>query len=188
MESGQVVHTAGEWMWIGGERRQMAITRVPLRNAEGEVWGMVGYASSAVRPEPLEPEMGTLNNVCAALAVAADPEQVLRAAASPAMSSGAHVAALMYVDVDAEGQPEWADTVAAFGGPIAPLGRRFYLPDSPQAGLFSADRDAPLMVSDLGASGSEMPQDVIRIMEALKARAFMSGGRRAPGRVEPDCG
>jgi PAS domain S-box-containing protein len=174
MKRGQVVHTAGEWMWIGGQRRQMAITRVPLRDAGGDVWGLVGYASDAVEQDPLAPQMGTLNNVCAALAVAGDPEQVLRAAAGPAMTTGAHVATLMYVDVGADGQPEWANTVATFGEAVAPPGRRFYLPDSPQASLFFADLERPLMVSDLDVAGDGMHPDAFRIINAVHARAYMS--------------
>jgi GAF domain-containing protein len=64
--------------------------------------------------------------------------------------------------------------VATIGGTAAPLGRRFYLPESPQASLFFADPAQPLMVGDLYVSHQGLPQDVVRIMTAVQARAFVS--------------
>ena len=52
--------------------------------------------------------------------------QVMRAASGT--GAGAHVAMLMYIDVDAEGKPEWASVVASVGEAAVPVGIRFYLP------------------------------------------------------------
>lgn len=174
MQNGRVMHIADEWVWLGDQRHRMATTRVPLRDAQGAIWGLVGFASAVVEQEPMDPQIGRLNNISEALASASNPDEILRAAADPAVETGAHVATLMYVDVDADGRPEWAETVAAIGGTAAPLGRRFYLPESPLASLFFADPDRPLLVGDLHVSHQGLPQDVVRIMTSVQARAFVS--------------
>jgi PAS domain S-box-containing protein len=174
IQSGRTTHIAGEWLWVGTQRRLMTTTRVPLRNGRGDVWGLVGFASGAVEPEPLAPRTGTLYRVSEALAAASGPEEILHAVAESSVETGAHVATLMYVNVDAGGRPEWAETMAAFGGTTAPLGRRFYLPESPQASLFFADPSRPVMASDLTVTRDGMNQDVVRIMKAVHAQAFVS--------------
>ena len=174
MQSGRTRHIAGEWLWVDSQRRLMTTTRVPLRNGRGDIWGLVGFASSAVEREPPVPQTGTLYRFSEALAAASGPEEMLHAIVESAAQKGAHFATLMYVHVDADGRPEWAETVAAFGGMTTPLGRRFYLPESPQASLFFADPGQPLMVADLDVSHDGMNQEVARIMKAVRARAFVS--------------
>jgi PAS domain S-box-containing protein len=174
MHSGRTMHMAGEWLWVGGQRRLMTTTRVPLRNGKGDVWGLVGFASGPVEPEPLAPRTGTLHRLSEAFAAAGGPEEMLHVIAEPAVETGAHVATLMYVSADAGGRPEWAETVAAFGGTVAPLGRRFYLPESPQASLFFANPNRPLMVANLTLAHDGMDQNVVQFMKAVHARAFVS--------------
>ena len=123
-----------------------------------------------------------------ALAVADDPEAMLRAVASPAMEvspgygAGAHVAILMYVDEDAEGNPEWASVVASVGEAVVPAGIRFYLPGTSPTDLLLSSTDRPLLIADMRASREGMNEHVARMMESIDARAFASLPLRAGGR------
>jgi PAS domain S-box-containing protein len=120
-----------------------------------------------------------------ALAAADEPEAMLRAIAAPAMStgpggpSGAHVALLMYVDVDAEGKPEWASVEASIGEPEFPSGTRFYLPGASQTDLLLSSPDAPLLVADMRAPKRGVNEQLARLMESLDARSFIALPLRA---------
>ena len=82
----------------------------------------------------------------------ADSEaELLEALAKPAMEAGATGANLMYIDMNAEGNPEWSEIVAGWrseGEDPIPVGTRFYLPDLPFSKLWMADPENPLLVSD----------------------------------------
>jgi PAS domain S-box-containing protein len=120
-----------------------------------------------------------------ALAAADGPEAMLRAIAEPAMraapgtGSGAHVAMLMYIDVDAEGRPEWASVVASIGEAVVPVGIRFYLPGTSPTDLLLSSPDHPLLVADMRASMEGMNEHIARMMESIHARAFAALPLRA---------
>jgi PAS domain S-box-containing protein len=115
-----------------------------------------------------------------ALAAADGPEAMLRAIAEPVMraasgiGAGAHVAMLMYIDVDAEGRPEWARVVASVGEAAVPEGIRFYLPGTSPTDLLLSSPDRPLLVADMRASMEGMNEHVARMMESIHARAFVA--------------
>ena len=128
-----------------------------------------------------------------ALAVADDPEAMLRAITAPAMrvstgrGAGAHMAILMYVDEDSEGKPEWASVVASIGEAAVPAGIRFYLPGTSPTDLLLSSPDRPLLVSDMRTSMQGMNEHVARMMDSIDARAFaalpLRAGRRWQGLV-----
>lgn len=113
-----------------------------------------------------------------ALAAADGPEAMLRAVVEPAMrtTSGtgpvAHMAMIMYIDVDTEGRPEWASVVASVGEAAVPVGIRFYLPGTSPTDLLLSSPDRPLLVADMRASMEGMNEHVARMMESIHARAF----------------
>lgn len=123
-----------------------------------------------------------------ALAAADSPEAMLRAIAEPVMSTasgigaGAHVAMLMYIDVDAGGKPEWASVVASVGEASVPVGIRFYLPGTSPTDLLLSSPDRPLLVADMRASMEGMNEHVAQMMESIHARAFVALPLRAEGR------
>jgi PAS domain S-box-containing protein len=172
VESGQPQLIPRERVWVGGRWRLMSTVHVPLRDAEGEVWGFVGFARDAVEPEQPSAQAEMLYNVSQALAAASDPEEMLQSVAEPAMKSGAHVAILMHVDVDAEGQPEWAEVVAVIGETAATVGARFYVRDSAQAALLHASSEQPLLVGDIGTAQEGINEAVLRDMQSIQAYAF----------------
>jgi len=120
-----------------------------------------------------------------ALAAADGPEAMLRAIAEPAMraepgtGSGAHVAMLMYIDVDAEGRPEWASVVASIGEAAVPVGIRFYLPRTSPTDLLLSSPDHPLLVADMRASREGLNEHVARMMDSIDAQAFAALPLRA---------
>ena len=120
-----------------------------------------------------------------ALAAADGPEAMLRAIAEPVMraapgaGSGAHVAMLMYIDVDAEGRPEWASVVASIGEAAVPEDIRFYLPGTSPTDLLLSSPDHPLLVADMRASMEGMNEHIARMMESIHARAFAALPLRA---------
>jgi len=99
--------------------------------------------------------------------------ELLEALAKPAMESGAVSANLSYIDVDAEGNPEWTTIVADWrleGEAPIPVGTRFYLPELPFSKLWMADPENPLLVSNVDTDD--------RLDEATRA-AMQQGGSRA---------
>jgi PAS domain S-box-containing protein len=113
-----------------------------------------------------------LYDVSRAIASAESPAEILRAAVEPAAQTGAHVAVLMKVDVDADNQPELAEVLATAGETTAPVGSRFYVLDSAQAALLLSSPDRPLLIADLGAPHPTINEEVLQIMQSIGACAF----------------
>ncbi len=113
-----------------------------------------------------------------ALAVADDPEAMLRAVAGPAMRSGpgvdsvAHEAVLIFVDLDEAGRPEWASVAASLGETADPVGTRFYLPGTSTYDLLMSAPEGPLLVPDTRASTSRENEGVAQMVGSIHARAF----------------
>jgi PAS domain S-box-containing protein len=107
-----------------------------------------------------------------ALTAADDPEATLRAIVEPAMEAGAHAALLLMLDGDAGGQPEWAEAAAVCGAAKAPLGTRFYLPDSPQASLLLSSPGRPIMIPDLDVTAQAVKEEIARMMGVEDVRAL----------------
>ena len=161
-----------EWVWMGERWYLMSTAKVPLHDADGRVWGFVGFARDADEPEQPSAQAEILYEVSKALATASDPEEMLRVVAGPALKSGAHVAILMYVDTDADGLPEWAEVVAAIGQTTTPLGARFYVLDSSQASLLAASAGQPLLIRDIRLPHEAVNEAVRRDMQSIDAHAF----------------
>jgi GAF domain-containing protein len=172
MASDQTKVMPSEWVWMGGRWRLMSTVKVPLHDADGQVCGLIGFARDAAEPEQPSAQAEILYEVSKALAAASDPEGMLRAVAGPAMKTGAHVAILMHLDTDAEGQPEWARVVAVIGKTTTPLGARFYVPGSSQASLLGASSEQPLLIGDIHLSHEAVNEAVRRYMQSIDAHAF----------------
>jgi PAS domain S-box-containing protein len=81
MASDQTKLMPCEWVWMGGRWCLMSTVKVPLHDADGQVWGFVGFVRDAAEPERSLAQAEILYEVSNALAAASDPEEVLRAAA-----------------------------------------------------------------------------------------------------------
>lgn len=143
------------WIQIDGEWRLFSMTEVPAK--EGR---------------PALDRTEVLCNTSKALVTAGDPETMLRAICQPALQAGAHAASLLYIDVDSQGQPEWAEVVAAIGEMTLAVGTRVYLPDSPLTGLLLTSPDRPLMVADVDVPDAGVNEAIVRMMKSMPAQAF----------------
>ncbi len=187
MDSAQSRSVPGEWLWIGGQRRRYATTRMPLRDAEGNVWGLMGFARRVTDREQVLAQTDLLRDVSQALAAVDDAEGLLRAAVAPAMRAGADAAMLLYLDVDGDGKPEWAEVVAAMGPTTFSVGTRLYLSSLPRFRLFLSGSVQPLTIADLDATRDGTGAEVRRLMRPVQARAVavlpLGVGQRWQGMV-----
>lgn len=151
------------WIQIDGQWRLFSMTEVPPK--EPQPLAGEGAAPGLDRTE-------TLCSTSKALVTAGDPEAMLRAICEPALQAGAHAASLLYIDVDSQGQPEWAEVVAAIGEMTLAVGTRVYLPDSPLTGLLLTSPDRPLMVADVDVPDTGVNEAIVRMMKSVPAKAF----------------
>ncbi len=94
----------------------------------------------------------TLYEISRGLNIAQDEDELLYALARPAIETGAFNVALMYVDLDTAGDPEWFEAVSVWqreGEPLLPEGTRTYAPDYPFTRLFLDHPDEPQFISDV---------------------------------------
>jgi PAS domain S-box-containing protein len=151
------------WIQIDGEWRLFSMTEVPAE--ETQTVAGEGAAPGLDRTELL---CGTSK----ALVTAGDPEEMLSAICQPALQAGAHAASLLYIDVDSQGQPEWAEVVAAIGEMTLAVGTRVYLPDSPMTELLLTSPDRPLMVADVDVPDVGVNEAIVQMMKSVPAQAF----------------
>ena len=151
------------WIQIDGEWRLFSMTEVPTE--QGQLVAAEGTVSGLDRA-------AVLCTTSKALVTASDPETMLRTICQPALQAGAHAASLLYVDVDSQGQPEWAEVVAAIGEMTLAVGTRVFLPDSPLTGLLLTSPDRPLMVADVDVPDAGVNEAIVRMMKSVPAQAF----------------
>lgn len=151
------------WIQIDGEWRLFSMTEVPPQES-----GLI--AGAGVAPGMDRAEM--LCSTSKALVTASEPEVMLHAIFQPAGQAGAHAASLLYIDTDSQGQPEWAEVVAAIGEMTLAVGTRVYLPDSPLTGLLLSSPDRPLMVADVDVPDAGVNEAIVRMMKSVPAQAF----------------
>lgn len=118
-------------------------------------------------------EAETLYNVSRSLITAEEPREMLEAVAEPAFKTGARVATLFYVDTNAEGEPEWAETAAHIeaSGETIPAGERYHLPDFALGGLLIASPDRPQLIPDIEQPHDGLDASSRQALRAMQARA-----------------
>lgn len=96
------------------------------------------------------------------LNAATDLDDIVQAVTSPEISAEAENVALVLLDLDETGQPEWATFAASWQSDEAvtsdPLGTRFYLPELPIAKLWISNPHAPLLIEDIESDERLDPQ------------------------------
>ena len=87
------------------------------------------------------------------LNAARDEDELLNALARPAMGAGALSAALIYIDLDDSGEPEWLELVASWKQPDAglpiPAGSRFRLAEFPISRLWLDHPNEAQLITDV---------------------------------------
>lgn len=83
---------------------------------------------------------------------ASDMQEILETAVAPIKQSGIHEATLMFVELNAKGQPEALELLANWrpdGGGSFPVGTRFALHEFPFSGLFMNNPNEPQFIEDI---------------------------------------
>jgi PAS domain S-box-containing protein len=160
------------WIQIGGEWRLFSMTEVPGPPTGPDARSARGPAAEEVADQTWAGLVEVWQGASEALALASDEEAMLGAVAGPAVETGAHAASLLYMEVDEDGEPEWAEVVAVLGETTAPVGTRLYLPDSPLTDLLLSSPDRPLMIADLDVPYGGVNEALVRMMKGVEARAF----------------
>ena len=96
-----------------------------------------------------------VNQISRGLNTALDEDELLQVLAQPAIEAGACYAALLYVDLDEVGEPEWNEIIAIWqreGEPAFPVGARYYLPEFPGTrSLWMVSQSEPQLIADTNA-------------------------------------
>jgi PAS domain S-box-containing protein len=96
----------------------------------------------------------TLYRISSGLNKASDVGEQLHVLARPAIDAGMSTATLLYIDLDQDNEPEWAEIVAYWqreGAPPLPVRSRFYLPEFLFADLWVASPDKAQLIADVTA-------------------------------------
>ena len=112
---------------------------------------MVDHLSTLAQHERTLQLMEPLYTANRQLLTAEGYEQILNAVYGYASKTDANVASLVSLEVDENGQPEWATIIARAGAIVgvgSPLGTRFFLPDIPFTKVWIDEADDILLVED----------------------------------------
>jgi signal transduction histidine kinase/putative methionine-R-sulfoxide reductase with GAF domain len=113
---------------------------------------LAGQIAVALQNADLFARTQALYDISSGLSAASDEDRLLHVLARPAMEAGAFHAGLVYVELDEAGEPEWAEVVASWqesGEPVAPVGRRYYLPDLTFRDLWVSGSGQVHLVTDI---------------------------------------
>jgi PAS domain S-box-containing protein len=115
-----------------------------------------GYFVEIVRDitarKEAEKHIKTISQISQQIAQASSAEELLAAISQPAMEAGATFASLNYIELNEAGQPEWMESISVWPSDAAisaPVGVRYHLPDFPVTGLWFAEANKPLIISNV---------------------------------------
>jgi GAF domain-containing protein/HAMP domain-containing protein len=114
-----------------------------------------------------------LYGISSSLNEALNEQEIIKVLSQPAVDMGAFSSNLIYLDLDENGAPEWAEVKAVW--PVeyehaVAVGTRFFLPEMPFAKLWVSNPNEPVLVSDVYSD--------VRVDENTKT-AMAHGGSRA---------
>jgi signal transduction histidine kinase/DNA-binding response OmpR family regulator len=119
---------------------------------DGTPSALVGTVQDITESKRLADETQLLYDISRGLFLAGDVDELLTIVAQPATNAGACCAALLYLDVDDNGRPEWAEVVAitSADGMVKPaIGARIHLAESSFTRLWTENPNEPQLVADL---------------------------------------
>ncbi len=109
------------------------------------------------------------------LSTARDEEALLQVVSQPAIEAGASFAELNYFDLDDADTPQWVTCVAYWqreGEPIAAVGERDPLMDSPFINLWLAEPEKPLLVENV-AEDERVDETIKALLDPIGAQAMV---------------
>lgn len=135
-------------------------SKIPLRNSDGNVIGMLGTYDDITpykRAEQARDEAlkfaGVGLQMSERLAKATTAQDVLLAAMDVDIDFGDCTTSLSYIDIDANGEPEYTTLVATSAEPdpnaAVPIGTRIDLKVLPFSQIWFSDRDTPILIEDI---------------------------------------
>jgi PAS domain S-box-containing protein len=162
MDSGEPLVVPREIVTIGEQSFIFNTIKVPLRDAEGQVWGVLAFARDMTERENLleqvtarQEHLAILQDISRALNAARDADELLHALVLPAQRAGASGAVLMYIDLDQAGEPEWLNMTAMWQPEgsaqedAVPADSRFYLPDFIFSSLWMSNPNETQLIADV---------------------------------------
>ncbi|HUM68619.1 MAG TPA: GAF domain-containing protein, partial [Chloroflexota bacterium] len=118
-------------------------------------------------------EVRSLFDISARLNAATSLDEVVAAAAAPALPAGAVSGALFKFELDESGEPKMVELVASTApAPVLPIGSRFNLDEMPSARLRLASGEGVLLVEDL-AQDTELDPTFKLGLEQTGTRALV---------------
>ncbi|MGD9099715.1 MAG: PAS domain-containing protein, partial [Anaerolineae bacterium] len=162
MDSGEPLVNPYDPATIDDQLHVFHTIKTPLRDAEGDVWGVLAFARDVTEREKLlqqattrQERMTILHGISRDLSEARDADELLQALIPPAQHAGVSAAVLMYIDLDQAGEPEWLEMAAAWlpegsvEENVVPVGSRFYLPDFLFSNLWMSNPDEAQLITDV---------------------------------------
>lgn len=156
MERGEIKLVEVEPAVVDGRPIFLRTVKVPLRDAAGEVWGVLGFVSDITEREQLLADLEKLTQIQVDLSQATTEEEMLTAIAANLDPGRPDRLILQYLETDAYDQPTVAETVAVWdSGAIRPadpdLHQRYPVQQFSLAKLWLAEPDEILIIADVSA-------------------------------------
>jgi len=176
MESGQPLKNREETAVDSeGNVQWLLTTKVPFRNQQGEVIGLIGNGRDITERRRSEHERQVLFDAANRFNNARTTDELLDAVTGYAVERGMSRASLLYIDNNRQGEPEWAEVVSSWsadGASGSPVGTRYHLSDFPFAALLLSNPLNPTLVDDSEASGV-MDETTRALMQRLGIRGLV---------------
>ncbi len=151
-----------------GSRVIFDTQKVPLRDRDGKVNAVLGFAHDITERIQAQEEQEAIYRVSTNLAQAFSRDELVEAISTYAREIGASSTSLLYIDSNADGVPEWVEAVAqwsAYDWQTTPTGERYYLPELPISRLWISNPDQPLLIEDV--TTSDMVDNATRAIYAM---------------------
>ena len=194
MDSGQTQIYPNDPATIDGVVHVFHTIKTPLRDAAGQVWGVLAFARDVTDREQLLADLEKLTQIQAALSRATNEEEMLTAIAVNLDSSQPDRLILQYLETDPDDQPTAAETVAVWdSGAIRPadpdLQQRYPVDQFSLSKFWLAEPDEILVISDVSAD-PRLDDNLRALLTQLHIGAFINlplrSGNRWQGLIALD--
>jgi PAS domain S-box-containing protein len=144
----------GETVFLTRDGREVPVLEAIMshKGADGQIERFSTIVRDISDRKQEEAERQILFDAANKLNNAQIADELLDAVIGYARKQGAMTASLLYLDLDKQGNPEWANIVATWeaeGAATMPAGARFYLPEFPFSSLWITNADAPTFVENI---------------------------------------
>ncbi len=194
MERGEIKLVEVEPAVVDGQPVFLRTVKVPLRDAAGEVWGVLGFVSNITEREKLLADLKKLTQIQAALSQATNEEEMLTAIVANLDPGRPDRLILQYLETDQDDQPTVAETVAVWdSGAIRPsdpdLQQRYPVDQFSLSKFWLAEPNDILVVTDV-ATDPRLDDNLRALLTQLHIGAFINlplrSGNRWQGLIALD--